>query len=369
MGMSDFHKTLVDIINERLQVEEKQEPAEFFASRKEIASRFASATPPHRRDPLWKYVPFEKLFSPAEKRKAELHLLQNIPGTLYGKAISLLNHEEEREFLEKYLTRNQHITSYTAMLAAAVPCPRLLSISEDAKVDIIFHNAYDRFLVLVKKGVTARINEVSVVDRFATCIIEYVVEEDATLEVISREVKDDTRRVFSRFITLAKDARFVHVTNYEKGAYLRDEISVMINGKNADVKLLGSENIKNGSMIDTRMLIIHAEGGSKSLAMYRSVLDDTATHIFGGKIIIEKGADKTEADMTNKAILLTDNARMFGEPQLEIFTDDVKCTHGTSTGSVNEEALFYLQSRGVSKSEAQRELLESFLSEPLALVK
>jgi Fe-S cluster assembly protein SufD len=103
--------------------------------------------------------------------------------------------------------------------------------------------------------------------------------------------------------------------------------------------------------------------------LYKGVVNDKATAVFNGKIFVRQDAQKTNAYQTNRNILLSDDATVNTKPQLEIYADDVKCSHGTSTGKVNEEAMFYLQARGIGKESAKALLIRAFAEEVVDQVK
>ena len=112
-------------------------------------------------------------------------------------------------------------------------------------------------------------------------------------------------------------------------------------------------------------MLFHAEPRCKSTELFKNVLDDNSVCAFGGRILVKKGADKTEAYQTNRNMCITRDARVYSMPQLEIYADDVKCSHGMTTGQLDEQALFYMQSRGISREEAKTLLSVAFTSDVL----
>jgi len=121
----------------------------------------------------------------------------------------------------------------------------------------------------------------------------------------------------------------------------------------------------NEQVIDNHTRIDHAKANCNSFEVYKGILGGHATGVFNGKIFVYVDAQKTDAKQTNKALLLSPNASINTKPQLEIFADDVKCTHGATVGQLSEEALFYLRSRGVPLDEAQALLVYAFAAEVL----
>jgi Fe-S cluster assembly protein SufD len=126
---------------------------------------------------------------------------------------------------------------------------------------------------------------------------------------------------------------------------------------------------KGHQHIDNHTTIDHAKPACTSRELYKGILDDTSTGVFNGKIVVRKDAQKTNARQTNKNLLLSKNAGINTTPQLEIFADDVKCTHGATIGQLNEEELFYLRSRGIDKDAARMLLTYAFASELLGAVR
>ena len=136
-------------------------------------------------------------------------------------------------------------------------------------------------------------------------------------------------------------------------------------------RALGEENVwviclprsKDSQHIDNHTTIDHAQPHCESHEMYKGVLDDKAEGVFNGKIFVRVDAQKTNAIQANDCILLSDEATIDTKPQLEIFADDVKCTHGATIGQLDEDAFFYMRSRGIEKNRARNLLIYAFVSE------
>jgi Fe-S cluster assembly protein SufD len=121
--------------------------------------------------------------------------------------------------------------------------------------------------------------------------------------------------------------------------------------------------------LDNYMYVEHAKPHCSSRQFYNGILDGHAHGVFHGRIVVHKDAQKTDAKQTNRNLLLSDDAQIDTKPQLEIYADDVKCTHGATIGQIEENALFYLQSRGIDEISARRLLLLAFASECLDRMK
>jgi Fe-S cluster assembly protein SufD len=121
-------------------------------------------------------------------------------------------------------------------------------------------------------------------------------------------------------------------------------------------------------VIDNHTSLDHATPHCNSYQIYKGILDDRAEGVFNGKIYVQPGAQKTDAKQTNRALLLSANAKVNTKPQLEIFADDVKCTHGATVGRIDETALFYMKSRGIPNAEARKLLTYAFAAEVLETI-
>jgi Fe-S cluster assembly protein SufD len=149
------------------------------------------------------------------------------------------------------------------------------------------------------------------------------------------------------------------------GALVRNNVHPVLAGEGAECLINGLFIGKERQHLDNYMLVEHASPHCSSRQFYNGILDDHAHGVFHGRIIVHKDAQKTDAKQTNRNLLLSDNAQIDTKPQLEIYADDVKCTHGATIGQVEEEALFYLRSRGVDEASARGLLLYAFANECL----
>ena len=137
------------------------------------------------------------------------------------------------------------------------------------------------------------------------------------------------------------------------GGVIRNNLNVRLNDEGCENNSLGLYFLDQGQHIDNYTLIDHAKPNSISNQLYKGILDDYSTGAFNGKILVRPDAQKTLAYQANNNILLTDDAKMNSKPQLEIYADDVKCSHGATVGQLDENALFYLRSRGINYNEAR----------------
>lgn len=144
------------------------------------------------------------------------------------------------------------------------------------------------------------------------------------------------------------------------GGLIRNNVNVLLNGEGCENNTYGLYLTDKGQHIDNYVFIDHANPNCTSNQLFKGVLDDFATGAFSGKVLVRKDAQNTLAYQTNNNILLTDDADFKTKPQLEIYADDVKCSHGATVGQLDEDALFYLRSRGINKKEAKLLLMYAF---------
>ena len=153
------------------------------------------------------------------------------------------------------------------------------------------------------------------------------------------------------------------------GGLVRNNVHPVLRGEGGEC-LINGLFVGNGHQhLDNYMLVEHASPHSSSRQFYNGILDGHAHGVFHGRIVVHKNAQKTDAKQTNRNLLLSDDAQVDTKPQLEIYADDVKCTHGATIGQIDENSLFYLESRGIDRISARRLLLSAFASECLARMK
>jgi Fe-S cluster assembly protein SufD len=153
------------------------------------------------------------------------------------------------------------------------------------------------------------------------------------------------------------------------GRLVRNDVLSRLAGEGAECTLNGLYVADGDTLVDTHTTIDHTEPHCPSHEVYKGILSGTAKAVFNGKIIVRQKAQKTDAKQTNKALLLSDNAQINSKPQLEIFADDVRCTHGATVGQLDEDQLFYLRARGLSQMTARNMLIHAFAGDVLAGVR
>jgi Fe-S cluster assembly protein SufD len=149
---------------------------------------------------------------------------------------------------------------------------------------------------------------------------------------------------------------------------LRNQSFININGQGAHAGLRGANILKGKEHADATLFLDHAAERSESKALFKSVLDDSSQAVFQGKILVRPGAQKTDARMMARTLLLSEGAQANCKPELEIFADDVQCAHGSTVGALDENLIFYLMARGIPQAEAQSLLTEAFVGEVIDAV-
>lgn len=201
-------------------------------------------------------------------------------------------------------------------------------------------------------------------------VTEAYTGENADLDLLRLQNEhNNSCQVTNTWIKQAGDSRCQHGTITLHGGIVRNNLRINMEGEGAETSALGLFLTDKMQHVDSYTVIEHSKPHCTSNQYYKGVLDDSSTGAFNGKIHVHPDAQKTEAFQTNNNILLTDTARMHSKPRLEIYADDVKCSHGATVGQLDEEALFYLQSRGIPKEESRLMLMDAFTWDVISKIK
>lgn len=166
-------------------------------------------------------------------------------------------------------------------------------------------------------------------------------------------------------ITQKRDSVIETTTVSLDAAAIRNNMTFVLGGENAVAHLYGLAALKDSQKVDNHTLVDHAVPHCESNQLYKHVLDERSTGIFNGKIMVREDAQKTNAYQSNRTLLLSEGATINSKPQLEIFADDVKCSHGATSGQLDTEQLFYLRARGIPEQRARAILTHAFASDAL----
>ncbi|MHA7829892.1 MAG: Fe-S cluster assembly protein SufD [Flagellimonas sp.] len=238
--------------------------------------------------------------------------------------------------------------------AALMLQPRNLIVAEDnAEVQIIERH----------QSLTG--NEV-----FTNSVTEIFAGKDAIVDYYKVQNDASTASLVDNTYISQKDSSVVRVHTFSLGGKLiRNNLNFYQNGERIDSTLKGVTILGDKQHVDHHTLVHHAQPNCESHQDYKGIFGDSSTGVFNGKIIVDKIAQKTDAFQQNNNILLSDKSTINSKPQLEIFADDVKCSHGCTIGQLDDEALFYLRSRGIPKKEAKALMMYAFANNVLESVR
>lgn len=195
-------------------------------------------------------------------------------------------------------------------------------------------------------------------------VIEVVCADDSILNLYEiEETHLLCTRYSSLFVRQGRNSRVSHTSLTLFNGHTRNRVDVRLQGEGSEVMLNGCVIADKMQRVDNNTLIDHQVGHCTSRQLYKYVLDDSAVGAFAGRILVREGAQKTVSQETNANLCSARTARMYTQPMLEIYADDVKCSHGSTVGQMDDAALFYMQQRGISEPEARLLLKSAFITE------
>ncbi len=375
---------------------------------------------PTAKDESWKYtrlapileVPFEPA-EPAVSHRLTAGGIEHLAGDLGGARLVVVNGyfapelssrkklpagvkvmslaaalSQDEELLAPFLSRpfNEQPHAFTALSAALAEDGALVQIPANTMIEEPIHVVFvsdtgasplvshPRFLVFAGANSRATIVEsyVGILgDVYLTnAVTDIVLDEGA--EVEHYKLQNEAESAFHIALLDVRQGRGSRFSSHslELGASTaRHEVRVRLEAEGAEVTLNGLYMPKNEQHLDNPTTIEHAAPHCTSRELYKGIVDGRGRGSFDGRIIVRPGAFKTDASQTNKNLLLSESAQVDTRPRLEIFADDVKCTHGAAVGQLDEDAVFYLRSRGVPHGAARDLLTYAFASEMLGLVR
>ncbi len=255
---------------------------------------------------------------------------------------------------------------------AQVEQPIILRFISDARVNNVA--SQPRNLILVGKNAEVTVTEsfrtLGDNSSFVNIVTEISLDRDARMQYY--KVQDETNQAYhigTTQVHQTDNSHFYAATVTLNGNFVRNNLNIVLNGQYAEAFMYGLYMPNGRQHVDNHTLVDHAMPNSYSNELYKGILDDSGTGVFNGKIFVRPDAQKTNAYQSCKNVVLSPNATMNTKPQLEIYADDVKCSHGTTTGQLNDEALFYMRSRGIPKDEARTLLLYAFAQDVLSQIK
>jgi Fe-S cluster assembly protein SufD len=229
---------------------------------------------------------------------------------------------------------------------------------------------YPRSFILIERGGRASIIESYVGlaqgTYFTNAVTEAVIGDGATLEHIKiQRESEQAYHVGTTHLQHGRDSRGTSHSASFGAALCRNNLDVILDGPGVEAQMLGLYMGRGRQEVDNHTSLLHAHPNCSTREIYKGILDGRSHGVFNGKIYVTPIAQKTDAKQTNRALLLSDEARVDTKPQLEIFADDVKCTHGATVGNLDQLAAFYLKSRGIGGALGRKILTYAFAAEVL----
>ncbi len=404
--------SLVDNINKEFELLEKningQSGSALFTTRKQAFSAFQKLGIPSNRHEEWKYTHIKTKLpeSLTITAKGQLQVtggsynsFANIKATklvlvsgVFNPELSTIIEEKgvtagslkenlasNKELSEKYYNKlvHKYEEHFSLLNTAFATDGAFIHVKKgtQAKVPVFIIHIYNspenfaqsRNLIVVEEGADINI----VVDfqnagaaSFYNHVSEVFIGKNASANVVKLQSQTtNATAVHTLEADVDRDAKFSCTTISLEGTLIRNSTNVRLSGENTETHLNGLYYGKGKSLIDNHILVDHLVPNCQSNQLYKGVLDDEAVGVFNGKILVKPDAQKTNSFQSSKAILLSDNSSVNSKPQLEIFADDVKCSHGAAIGQLNENEIFYLKARGISEANAKSILTYAFANE------
>jgi Fe-S cluster assembly protein SufD len=305
------------------------------------------------------------------------------PGVHVGSLATAL--KDHADVVQRYFGQLADFTnrSFAALNTAFVQDGAFVHLPDGAVIDAPIHivfvsgadggsrgMAHPRTLVVAGANSQAQIVETYIGSNgetyFTNAVSEIFVGENAGVDHYKVQQESlDAFHIASLHVHTSRSSRFSSHSFALGGKLVRNDVVAILDGEGGDCTLNGLYLSDKDRLIDNHTTIDHAKPHCGSHEVYKGILGGTSRAIFNGKIIVRQDAQKTDAKQTNRALLLTDGATINTKPQLEIFADDVKCTHGAAIGQLDDEAIFYLRARGLTYAEARDMLIHAFAGQVL----
>jgi Fe-S cluster assembly protein SufD len=224
-------------------------------------------------------------------------------------------------------------------------------------------SVFTRSLVVLEKGASLFLIEAHQATETQTnSALELLVADEATFDHL-KITHTQSLHLSSLLAEVGAQAKFNSFAFTAGSTVVRNQSFIRFAGDDTEAAIGGVSLLKGREHVDNTLVVNHASLNCMSRERFRSVLDNEARAVFQGKIIVEPGAQKTDAKMLSNALLLSDNAEADNKPELEIFADDVQCGHGATAGALDDDLLFYLRARGIPEKEAEALLIQAFIGE------
>ena len=252
-----------------------------------------------------------------------------------------------------------------------------IEVEENAQIEgvfqLLFHvhgeNCFAPFRVFihVKKGSSFKLIQqftASGEHLFSLPIVEYLIEENARISCDKLQMENASSFLLCEDYSIQKRNSTVLLNTFSiSGAWVRNNSSFLIEGENCETNLNGAYLLKDLQHLDNHTIVDHIAPHCNSNELYKGILSGKSTGVFNGKVFVRPNAQKISAFQSNANVLLSDDASVNSKPELEIYANDVKCSHGSTTGQLDEDAVFYLRARGLSEKSARSLITQAFIAE------
>ena len=310
----------------------------------------------------------------------DLSAIKSLP---IGISISSLNHVENSEIVNAHFNKYVAIEKHpmAALNTGLMQDGVFIHIDKNAIIEkniIILHfsssngeavSNYSRLLLVAESGSKANVSCITLSHNENTkslnnIVAEFVVNENA--DVTFDFIQNDnalSNQITNTYVYQKRDSKFCINTLTFGNKLTRNNLAINLDAENCEAHMYGLIAGNGEQLMDNHTEVYHAKPNCNSNQIYKSLMGGKSTGVFNGKIFVLLDAQKTNAYQSSKNILMSNDAVMYTKPQLEIFADDVKCSHGATTGQMDEAALFYLRARGINKPDAQSLLNKAFASD------
>jgi Fe-S cluster assembly protein SufD len=296
--------------------------------------------------------------------------------------------DQDPELVESILTQppENHPHAFGALNGAFIQDGAYLSVSRGTAVEHPIHllfvstNAgeatvsHPRNVIVLEENSQAIVFESYVgltqdATYFTNAVSDIVIAPYAVLRHVKlQQESPGASHIASLRVHQGASSNYNNTTVSTSGALIRNDLTAVIDGEGVETTINGLYLARHRQHVDNHTIIDHTKPNCNSHQLYKGILDDRATAVFNGKIFVREDAQKTDAKQSNKNLMLSPNCAINTKPQLEIWADDVKCTHGATIGQIDDEALYYLRTRGINKTAALELLTFAFANELLDLV-
>ena len=362
----------IDFYQEVRQTIASRSCAEMNAQREAAFEVFSAKGFPSQKVERYRYVKVDADFSP-NYGIALTPLAGPLPPYCFRMADAALH---ARVLYNKVADAADSIVALNTMLCVdtlVVHVPRGVKVEHPIQISNILKGEQDtmvsrRILVVMEEMAEA---DIIITDRAASQnsfltnqVVEVVMADDSQLSLYEvEETHLMCTRYSSVFVQQGRNSRLHHSSLTLFNGHTRNRLDVLLQGEGSEVTANGCIIADKMQRVDNNTLIDHQVSNCRSDELYKYILDDSAVGAFAGRVLVRQGAQKTVSKETNANLCATRTARMYTQPMLEIYADDVKCSHGSTVGQMDEAALFYMRQRGIDEAEARMLLKAAFITE------